>query len=144
MELAAVTLFKQTNDNDYWKKAVAFGRMEPLTPWMDSDTANHYQWYPFVNLGHFSILSEASASSKVKKEFAMNTRNAIERVSARAAENPFRMGVPFIWCSNNLVAAMATHCHLYRTLTGDMQFVEMETALRDWLLVAIRGELLWW
>lgn len=133
MELAAVTLFKQTNDNDYWKKAVAFGRMEPLTPWMGSDTANHYQWYPFVNLGHFSILSEASASSKVKKEFAMNTRNAIERVSARAAENPFRMGVPFIWCSNNLVTAMATHCHLYRTLTGDMQFVEMETALRDWL-----------
>lgn len=131
MELAAITLFEQTKNNDYLNRAVAFGRMEPFTPWMGSDTARHYQWYPFVNLGHFDILRHAS--KKTQEEFTMNVRNAIERVQSKADKNPFRMGVPFIWCSNNLVTAMATHCHLYRTITGDNQFVEMETALRDWL-----------
>lgn len=131
MELAAITLFDQTKDEKYLKHAVAFGRMEPFTPWMGSDTARHYQWYPFVNLGHFDIVKNGNA--KVQKEFITNTRNAIERVQLRANENPFRNGVPFIWCSNNLVTAMATHCHLYRAITSDNQFLEMETSLRDWL-----------
>jgi len=42
--------------------------------------------------------------------------------------------VPGIWCSNNLTTALLTQCILYRQLTGDRQFMEMEAALRDWLL----------
>ena len=32
--------------------AIEFGRQEITTPWMGKDTARHYQWYPFVNMGH--------------------------------------------------------------------------------------------
>ena len=42
-------------------------------------------------------------------------------------------GIPGIWCSNNLTVAMLTQCILYRQLTGDRQFEEMEGSLRDWL-----------
>ena len=31
---------------------VDFGRREIITPWIGSDTARHYQWYPFMNMGH--------------------------------------------------------------------------------------------
>ena len=43
-------------------------------------------------------------------------------------------GIPGIWCSNNLTSAMLTQCILYRELTGDTTYQEMEGSLRDWLL----------
>jgi peptidoglycan/xylan/chitin deacetylase (PgdA/CDA1 family) len=50
-----------------------------------------------------------------------------------AMNDPFPIGIPFIWCSNNLVVAAATQAMLYRKNTGDRQFEELETALTDWL-----------
>ena len=44
------------------------------------------------------------------------------------------MGVPFIWCSNNLIASFATQAYLYRRMTGDNRFREYEVAALDWLL----------
>ena len=41
--------------------------------------------------------------------------------------------MPAIWCSNNLTVAVATQCRLYRELTGDDRYREMEAALIDWL-----------
>ncbi|MGE5419579.1 MAG: glycoside hydrolase family 9 protein, partial [Chloroflexota bacterium] len=52
MELAATELYNLTGETQYLDRAIAFGMMEPVTPWMGSDTARHYQWYPFVNMGH--------------------------------------------------------------------------------------------
>ena len=43
------------------------------------------------------------------------------------------MGVPFIWCSNNLVSALLTQLHLYQRLSGDQSYAELEAAMRDWL-----------
>jgi endoglucanase len=54
-------------------------------------------------------------------------------IRQRADKDPFRMGVPFIWCSNNLVTAAATQARLYEEITGDTAFAGMEAALRDWL-----------
>ncbi|MCC8094972.1 MAG: glycoside hydrolase family 9 protein [Tannerellaceae bacterium] len=42
-------------------------------------------------------------------------------------------GVPFIWCSNNLVVAAITQARLYYQTSGDDTYLEMEAALRDWL-----------
>lgn len=36
----------------YLLEAVEYGRQEPVTPWMGADSARHYQWYPFMNMGH--------------------------------------------------------------------------------------------
>jgi peptidoglycan/xylan/chitin deacetylase (PgdA/CDA1 family) len=50
-----------------------------------------------------------------------------------AGNDPFPMGIPFIWCSNNLVVAAATQARLYRQITGDSQFEQLESTLTDWL-----------
>jgi endoglucanase len=49
------------------------------------------------------------------------------------ADNGFRIGIPFIWCSNNLMASFATQAYLYRRMTGDNEFREYEQAALDWL-----------
>lgn len=131
MELAATQLYDVTGKNEYLNKAVSYGRMEPVTPWMGADSARHYQWYPFVNLGHYFLATQSN--ERIKSEFIRNMKSGLERLRERAGDDPFRNGIPFIWCSNNLVVAAATQARLYRSLTGDSTFLDMETALRDWL-----------
>jgi endoglucanase len=46
------------------------------------------------------------------------------------------MGVPFIWCSNNLIASFATQALLYRRMTGDERFRTYEQSAIDWLFGA--------
>lgn len=48
--------------------------------------------------------------------------------------NPYRIVVPFIWCSNNLVVALVTQCLCYERMTGDPQFRAVAASHRDWLL----------
>lgn len=115
----------------YFQKAIEFGRQEKVTPWMGSDTARHYQWYPFVNLGHYYLAS--SDNKKISKEFISYMREGLERIYQRGKSNPFQFGIPFIWCSNNLVSAALTQARLYHQLTNDNKYLEMEAALRDWL-----------
>lgn len=132
MELAGIELFRLTGERKYYDKAVEYGRMEPVTPWMGADSAKHYQWYPFMNMGHARIAQ--TASPRVKEEFIRNLRTGIERTWEKAKDSPFLYGIPGIWCSNNLTTAMLTQCILYRELTGDRTYEKMEGALRDWLL----------
>jgi len=63
-------------------------------------------------------------------------RTGLQRVKDRARDlgDAFLNGIPFIWCSNNLTVGFITQCRLYHELTGDNTFLEMETAMRDWLL----------
>lgn len=131
MELAASQLYRSTNAARYLRDAAQYGRLEPVTPWMCSDTARHYQWYPFVNVGHYLLGS--SKDQRISQEFIGNMQLGLESMSRRAQSNPFNMGVPFIWCSNNLVVAVATQCRLYRELSRDEQYLQMENALIDWL-----------
>lgn len=130
MELAAVAMYRLTGDNKYITEAANYGRLEPVTPWMGADSARHYQWYPFVNLGHAEL---SRLDGRVGKEFRRNMRSGLNRVADRASENVFKIGHPFIWCSNNLAVALVTQAMLYREITGDNQFRELETASRDWL-----------
>ena len=136
MELGAIELFGMTGDTRYMGQAVRYGRDERVTPWMGADTARHYQWYPFMNMGHVRIAQTGIVDERTRAEFIGNIREGLERVKQRAEQtgNPFLWGVPGIWCSNNLTTALLTQCIFYRQLTGDRQFIEMEAALRDWLL----------
>ena len=137
MELGAIELYHATGDAKYLTQAVEYGRREPITPWMGADSARHYQWYPFMNMGHVRLAQEVNGSNdRLRDEFIRNIKAGIERVYVRAEQtgNPFLWGIPGIWCSNNLTTAMLTQCILYRQLTGNCEFIEMEAALRDWLL----------
>ena len=131
MELAAVEMYRATGEKSYLKDAVDYGRLEPVTPWMGADSAHHYQWYPFMNMGHVWLSMEKN--ERVKKEFLRNMKAGLERVRDRAGDNAFMHGIPFIWCSNNLTTAFITQAMLYRELSGDTQYQEIETAMRDWL-----------
>lgn len=131
MELAAVTLFRTTYDSNYLKDATQFGRMEPVSPWMCSDTMHHYQWYPFVNLGHYLLAN--LENPRFQKEFLENLRDGIHRMSLYAENNPFNVGVPLVLNSDNLAVALASQCRLYRTLTNDSTYIDMENGLIDWL-----------
>lgn len=130
MELAAAQLYSVTGDEKFLKDATAFGSKEPVTPWIGADTAAHYQWYPFINLGHALIASSGSESST---EFLNYYRDGLEKLYQRGKTHPFFMGIPFIWCSNNLISAAMTQARLYNELSNDNKYLEMEAALRDWL-----------
>lgn len=132
MELAAYEMFRRTGDKKYRTEAIEYARREPVTPWMGADSARHYQWYPFMNMGHYRIAR--NFGGKVSAEFIRNIRSGIQRVYERGKDHPFMFGIPGIWCSNNLTSAMLTQCILYRELTGDTTYQEMEGSLRDWLL----------
>lgn len=132
MELAAYEMFRRTGDGKYRTEAIEYARREPVTPWMGADSARHYQWYPFMNMGHYRIAR--NFGGKVSAEFIRNIRSGIQRVYERGKDHPFMFGIPGIWCSNNLTSAMLTQCILYRELTGDTTYQEMEGSLRDWLL----------
>jgi peptidoglycan/xylan/chitin deacetylase (PgdA/CDA1 family) len=131
LELAAIQLYKLTGEEQYLKEAVEWGSVEPITPWMGLDTARHYQWYPFVNLGHYLLADEKNNNQSTL--FKFNLKKGLTKIYNRGKDNPFLFGVPFIWCSNNLVAAAITQAHLYQNITNDKRFAEMEAALRDWL-----------
>lgn len=137
VELAAATQFA-LGKGDWWKEQAAYwGEMEPVTPWMDRGRGpgkeyHHYQWYPFINLGHY-LLAE-SGDSAVSAEFAGYMKQGLQDICNRAGNDPFLHGVPYLWCSNNLTSAAVTQAWLYERATGDTQFREMEVALRDWLL----------
>jgi peptidoglycan/xylan/chitin deacetylase (PgdA/CDA1 family) len=131
MELAASVLYSSSQQVNYLNEALFYRKQEPITPWMGADTANHYQWYPFVNLGHYYLAS--FSSNNEQSTFINYLKQGIEKVFSRGKSNPFLFGVPFIWCSNNLVAALLTQCKLYQELADDSSFLEMEASLRDWL-----------
>lgn len=131
MELAAMVRYRASGDSAMLAEAIAYGRMEPVTPWMGADSADHYQWYPFINLGHYELAT--AGTQRNRDEFIRNMRSGIRRVAERGEDNAFLNGIPYIWCSNNLAVAFVTQAMLYRELTGDTRWQEAETAVRDWL-----------
>lgn len=111
--------------------AFFYAKKEPITPWLKKDTANHYQYYPFVNIGHYELAKQSSGSTK--KQLINYYKKGIAQVWERAKQNAFYRGVPFIWCSNNLTVAFAQQCLWYKELSGDVSFTELEQANFDWL-----------
>ncbi len=129
VELAATQLQPLFPDSGFLAEGARFGAQEQVTPWMGADSAHHYQWYPFVNLGHYYLATKGSDHGR----FLGFMKKGLEKVYNRGKSNPFLFGVPFIWCSNNLVAAALMQARLYRELSGDTTFAAMEASLRDWL-----------
>jgi len=132
MELAAAQLYQLTKDKQLIEASLNYAVQEKQTPWLGKDTAGHYQWYPFINVGHYELAKNAKGN--IKKQAIQFYRDGIKMVWERSKQNAFYRGVPFIWCSNNLQAAFAVQCYWYRQLTGDATYTELEQATFDWLL----------
>ena len=131
MEWAAAELFKVTGKRSYLADAKRYARIIGPTSWMQHDAAEHYQFYPFMNVGHFAL--HPLVAAKTKAQLAGYYRDGIENVIRRARQNPYQVGVPFLWCSNNLVVAFITQVLLYERMTGDLRYHPAMVAHRDWL-----------
>ncbi|MFC2124449.1 glycoside hydrolase family 9 protein [Bacteroidota bacterium] len=131
MEWAAAELYTITKEDKYLKDAMEYGMDYGSTSWMIMDTATHYEMYPFLHVGHFSLFENVNNEMQVKlKDFY---REGIDYVINKADKNIYGVGVPFIWCSNNLVAAYISQIILYERMTGDKQYRNILTDHRDWL-----------
>jgi endoglucanase len=139
MELAEATLANLAGYGDtalaqIFQRGMKYAAQEPVTPWMADDTAKHYQWYPFINLGHKELAAQFISHDQKKFDTLMGYyRAGIEKVWTRAKQNMFYRGVPFIWCSNNLTVSFAMQCAWYKQYSDDTSYAELEQANIDWL-----------
>ncbi len=133
MELAAATKYNLSGSDSWRKEADYWGQLEEITPWMELGRGRHYQFYPFVNLGHYYLAK--SSDKAVSEKYTNFMKDGLESIAKRAREydDPFMNGIPFLWCSNNLVVAAITQARLYNQVSKDDTYNEMEAALRDWL-----------
>lgn len=131
MEWGAAELYKTTGEESYLEDAIKYARMAGTVSWMPLDTALHYQYYPFINMGHY-VLYDAVDDS-FKDSLSAYYRHGIESCMARAGTNPFGIGIPFIWCSNNLLTSLMAQIILYEHMTGDDRYKDFLVQQRDWL-----------
>jgi hypothetical protein len=132
MEWGAAELFEATGERAYLEDAVRYARVIGATSMVGRDTGEHYQFYPFMNAGHFALFPLVDDATR--RELAGHYRENLEAAQGRAARNPYGLGVPFLWCSNNLAVALATQALMYERMTGDARFRALAEAQRDWLL----------
>ncbi len=132
MEWGAAELFKATGENPYLENAIRYARIANTVSWMNLDSAAHYQYYPFINLGHFALYD------LVEKDFqdtlASYYKNGIAYTFQKSKSNPYGVGIPFIWCSNNLMTSLITQIILYEKMTSDTRYTQFMIDQRDWLL----------
>lgn len=132
MEWGAAELFTATSDEKYLTDAKAYARQIGATSWMGADSARHYEYYPFANLGHYVL--HPHVDTTFQDTLATFYRESLNKMLARATNNPYHIAVPFIWCSNNLMANFITHGLLYQQMNGDERYHQLVLEHRDWLL----------
>jgi endoglucanase len=132
MEWGAAELFRATHEKQFLIDATRYARLAAAESWMGRQETGHYQYYPFMNLGHFRLFHLASA--EVKKLLINYYRAGLDQTARAGANNSYNIGVPFIWCSNNLVVALTTQILLYEKMSGDRRFHAFASKQNDWLL----------
>jgi hypothetical protein len=132
MEWGAAELFRATGERRYLAEAQHYARLASDEGWMGKEQTGHYQDYPFMNVGHFRLYDLCEAS--FQRTLAGYYRDGIERCVQAGEGNPYGVGAPFIWCSNNLLVALATQCLLYERMTGDSRYRAFAARQHDWLL----------
>ena len=132
MEWGAAELFRVTGEHRYLEDAKRYARTAASDTWMGREQTKHYQFYPFMNVGHFRL--HGLVDPTFQKILIDYYRDGIAGCVRAAESTPYRVGVPFIWCSNNLVVALVTQCAFYERMTGDARFRGVAIRNRDWLL----------
>ena len=133
MEWGAAELYEATGEAQYLRDARAFGRLSGAASWMGRDSAAHYEFYPFMNAGHYRVHRLSATPPDARQQLAGFYRQGLDAALASAKHNPWRIGVPFIWCSNNLVVALATQGTFYEMMTGSRDLRAFTVRQRDWL-----------
>lgn len=131
MEWGAAELYKSTGNSSYLREAKEYALKANTVSWTPMDSVGHYEYYPFVNLGHFALFDEVD--DDFKNTLAAYYKSGLEDNLKRASKNAYNIGVPFIWCSNNLLSSLITQGILYEKMTGDKSYRSFLVEQRDWL-----------
>jgi hypothetical protein len=131
MEWGAAELYRATSKEAYLAEAIHYARLAGAESWMGRPRSGHYQFYPFVNLGHYRL--HALVDRDFQKRLEGWYREGIQRCG-EAQQSPFGLGVPFIWCSNNLLVGLVTQGLCYERMGGDERYREFVARHVDWLL----------
>src|SRR5699024_508882 len=86
MEWGAAELFKITGKEQYLDESKEFARQINTISWMGKDTARHYEYYPFMNLGHYVLYPLVNES--FKDTLAGYYKKGLEDLKRRASQNP--------------------------------------------------------
>ncbi|MFN9380784.1 MAG: glycoside hydrolase family 9 protein [Bacteroidota bacterium] len=132
MEWGAAALFKATGDKKYLNDALHYADLIGFTSWMEMDSAAHYEMYPYVNMGHYALWQVVD-DKIIRNKLADYYEHNLLKIQERADKNAYGVGHLFIWCSNNLAAAVATQALLYEQMTGDVQFRPLLQNHLNWL-----------
>ncbi|GAB1452741.1 hypothetical protein MASR2M47_27970 [Draconibacterium sp.] len=125
-------IVRDYQEKNLLKEARTYAKTIGTWSWMERDTARHYEMYPFVNMGHYALWQVGTA--KDKQEMADYYEHNLEKIQKRADENPYGVGHLFIWCSNNLAAAVATQAILFEEMTGSQKYRPLMQNHVNWLL----------
>jgi len=131
MEWAAAELYRITGKTEYLNDAKKYAEATNTLSWIEKDTTSHYQRYPFMNIAHYVLYD--LVDDEFKKKLVGYYKAGIEKTLVRANKNVYHIGVPFIWCSNNLMVDLSLQILLYEKMTGDMQYHTYALGMRDWL-----------
>jgi len=132
MEWGAAELYRATRNETYLRDAKRYALLAGTESWMGKEQAGHYQFYPFMNVGHFRLYDLVDATTR--RQLAAFYREGIEAAVKTGLRNPYETGVPFIWCSNNLVVALVTQCEMYGRMTGQQRYRRFAAKQFDWLV----------
>ncbi|MBB6327881.1 hypothetical protein FHS59_003524 [Algoriphagus iocasae] len=132
MEWAAAELFKISKEKEFLEDARRYASIIKEWSWMERDSASHYEMYPFVNMGHYALWQVGKEEDK--KKMVEYFEHNLEQIQMRADQNPYGVGHLFIWCSNNLAAAVSTQAMLYEQMTGSKKYRSLMINHVNWLL----------
>ncbi len=132
MEWAAAELFKISKEKEFLEDARRYASLIKEWSWMERDSAGHYEMYPFVNMGHYALWQVGKEEDK--KQMVEYFEHNLEQIQKRAEQNPYGVGHLFIWCSNNLAAAVSTQAMLYEQMTGSKKYRSLMINHVNWLL----------
>ena len=132
MEWAAAELYAVTKNKQYLKDAIHYAKLIQTTSWMERDSSAHYEMYPYVNMGHYALWKVCD--SIFKRELVGYYKHNLDNILNRGSKNPYNVGHLFIWCSNNLAAAVSTQALLYEKMTGDRRYRNLLQDHLNWLL----------
>ncbi|UCD30127.1 MAG: glycoside hydrolase family 9 protein [Planctomycetota bacterium] len=131
LEWAAIELYIATKERVYLEQAIKYAHLAGESRWMGKQRHGHYEFFPYINLAHWRLYPHVDADTK--KTLAAYYRAGLERVQELVIQNPYRLGTPLVWCSNNDVIALATQAVLFERMTGDTRYRTLAAEARDWI-----------
>ncbi len=125
LELAAVELYKITNNSSYLKQAEMYalncGSGNGYLDWSSINFIAHYNLYPY-------------ASDLIKDKLKEYMESDLDYNLTKYNSNIFGMSADYIWGSMSVLTGVIIKAHLYKKLFNNKKYDDMLTSSRDYLL----------